>query len=435
MLDGKSFYIHTFGCQMNENDSEHVASLLLAEGAVRSDSPDKSDFILVNTCAVREKSVEKLFSYLGRLKKQKETRSAVVACLGCVAQLYRDKLLKKFPHLDLVIGPPQYEAIPELLRNSVTEKAVRTAWRKNWVELPILPEARESSVSAYVTIMEGCNNFCTFCVVPFTRGREKYRPLRAIMEEVRELAGRGYLEIHFLGQNVNSYRDPETGASLVELLEKASRVEGLRWIRFLTSHPKNFTSDMARAMASLDKVCHQLHLPLQSGSNRILQLMNRNYTREDYLEKIDLLKSLMPDLSLSTDIIVGFPTETEEDFEQTMDMLERIKFANIFSFRYSPRPYSAASRMKDDVPEEIKIDRLMRLQKRQKEIQLELNRQFVGRKIKVLCLGQSKKGQLYQGRNEGYQVVNFKSPVDCRGQLVDVLVTDCGPYSLHGEIS
>ncbi len=435
MLDGKSFYIHTFGCQMNENDSEHVASMLMSEGAVKAESPETSDIILINTCAVREKSVEKLFSYLGRLKKQKETRRAVLVCLGCVAQLYREKLLKKFPHLDLVVGPSQYEALPELLRNSIPEKIVRTAWRKSWVELPIFPEARESKVSAYVTIMEGCNNFCTFCVVPFTRGREKYRPLKAILKEIEELAGRGYKEIQLLGQNVNSYRDPETGAGLVELLERTARVNGIEWIRFITSHPKNFTQEMARAMASIDKVCHQLHLPLQSGSNRILNLMNRNYSREDYLEKIDWLKSLMPDISLSTDIIVGFPTETEEDFEQTMDLLEKIRFTNIFSFRYSPRPYSAASRMKDDVPEEVKIDRLIKLQNRQKEIQLELNRKLVGQKIKVLCLGKSKKGQLYQGRNAGYQVVNFKSQKNFIGQFVEVLITDCGPYSLHGEIS
>ncbi|MBC7364526.1 MAG: tRNA (N6-isopentenyl adenosine(37)-C2)-methylthiotransferase MiaB [Candidatus Aminicenantes bacterium] len=435
MLSGKSFYIQTFGCQMNENDSEHVASLLLKEGAVKASSPEESDIILINTCAVREKSVEKLFSYLGRLKEQKQTRQAVVACLGCVAQLYREKLLRRFPYLDAVVGPAQYEVLPEILRNSIREKAVRTAWKRNWTELPILTEARESTVSAYVTIMEGCNNFCTYCVVPFTRGREKYRPLKAVLKEVEELASRGYKEVQLLGQNVNSYRDPETGADFTEVLKRLAEVKGIEWIRFITSHPKNFTLEMARTMASVGKICHQLHLPLQSGSNRILKLMNRNYTREEYLEKIDWLKSLMPDISLSTDIIVGFPTETEEDFQQTMELLEKIKFTNIFSFRYSPRPYSAASRMKDDVPEETKIERLIRLQNRQKEIQLELNRKLVGKKLRVLCLGPSKKGQLFQGRSEGYQVVNFKSQEDCRGHFVDVKITGCGPYSLHGKVS
>ncbi len=435
MIEGKTFYLHTFGCQMNVNDSEHLASLLIAEGARKSDRLEESDFILINTCAVREKSVEKLFSYLGRLKEQKEKRGSLIICLGCVAQLYREKLLKKIPHLDLVVGPHQYQALPLLLRNLMEEKKVLTTWNRNWVELPITNEVRESRISAYVTIMEGCNNFCTFCVVPFTRGREKYRPLRFILDEVRRLAERGYLEVQLLGQNVNSYRDPESGADLPELLFRISEISGIEWIRFLTSQPKNFTRELSQAMASIKKVCHQLHLPLQSGSNRILQKMNRNYTREEYLEKVEYLRSLITDLSLSTDLIVGFPTETEEDFLETMELLEKIRFNNIFSFRYSPRPNTAASKMKDDVPEEIKIDRLIRLQSRQKEIQLELNRQLIGQTIKVLCLGRSKKGNLYSGRNEGYQVVNFSSPVEVSNRLVRVKITGCGPYSLHGELA
>lgn len=435
MLDGKTFYIHTFGCQMNVNDSEHLASLLLAAGARPARSPEDSDFILVNTCAVREKSVEKLFSYLGRLKDQKESRGAVLACLGCVAQLYREKLLKKFPYLDLVAGPHQYADVPLILKNIQDERRVLTAWEKDWTDLPIVPEARDSRVSAYVTIMEGCNNFCTFCVVPYVRGREKYRPLRSILEEVRSLAGRGYLEVQLLGQNVNSYRDPETGAGLPELLARVADISGIEWIRFITSHPRDFGPELIEAMASIRQVCHQLHLPLQSGSDRILEMMNRKYTRAEYLEKIDRLKSRLPDISLSTDLIVGFPTETEEDFEQTMDLLERIRFANIFSFRYSPRPRTAAARLKDDVPEEVKIDRLVRLQTRQKEIQLELNRSLVGRTVRVLCLGASKKGNLYAGRNEGYQVVNFRSEKDVSNRMVRVRITGCGPYSLHGELA
>ncbi|MDI6845665.1 MAG: tRNA (N6-isopentenyl adenosine(37)-C2)-methylthiotransferase MiaB [Candidatus Saccharicenans sp.] len=434
MLEGKTFYIHTFGCQMNVNDSEHLASLLLAEGASPASRLEESDFILINTCAVREKSVEKLFSYLGRLKEYKEKRKAVIVCLGCVAQLYRQELLKKFPYLDLVVGPHQYAAVPSLLKNLAEERKILTAWKRGWTDLPILPESRESRVSAYVTIMEGCNNFCSFCVVPFVRGREKYRPLRSILDEVRALADRGYLEIHLLGQNVNSYRDPESGTRLPELLEKVSSIPGIEWVRFLTSHPKDFGPELVEAMASIPKVCHQLHLPLQSGSDRILALMNRKYTREEYLEKIESLKSRMPDISLSTDIIVGFPTETEDDFQQTIEMVEKIKFTSIFSFRYSPRPRTAASRLKDDVPEEVKIDRLIRLQSRQKEIQLELHRQLVGQKMNVLCSGPSKKGNLHAGRNEAYQVINFYSPVDVSNRLVTVRITGYGPYSLQGEL-
>ena len=435
MLEGKTFHIHTFGCQMNVNDSEHVASLLLKEGAQPAASPEKTDIFLVNTCAVREKSVDKLFSYLGRLKEHKDQRGSLVVCLGCVAQLYREKLIKRFPYLDLIVGPAQYQALPFLLNNFRNEKRVLTEWEKRWIELPIVPETRESRVSAYVTVMEGCNNFCSFCVVPFVRGREKYRPASAILEEVKKLSEQGYLEVQLLGQNVNSYRDPETEAGLAELLFRIAEIEGIEWIRFLTSHPKNFTAEMAEAMASNRKICRQLHLPLQSGSDRILKKMNRNYTRGDYLDKINLLKSLMPGISLSTDIIVGFPTETEKDFEQTMEAVEEIGFISIFSFRYSPRPHAASSRMKDDVPEEVKIDRLVRLQTKQKEIQLEFNRKLVGQKFRVLCLGRSKKGDLYSGRNEAFQVVNFTSPVEVSNRFVEVRITDCGPYSLHGELA
>jgi tRNA-2-methylthio-N6-dimethylallyladenosine synthase len=434
MLKGKKFFIHTFGCQMNVNDSEHIASLMLKEGALPVSSPEESDMIFINTCAVREKSVKKLFSYLGRLKEQKEKRGTIIVCLGCVAQLYREKLFQKFPYLDIVAGPAQYHSLLEALNGLEIEKRLLSGWTKNWVELPIEAEMRESQVSAYVTIMEGCNNFCTYCIVPFTRGREKYRPLSAILAEVKKLAATGYLEIHLLGQNVNSYRDPETGARLPEVLKKIVEIEGLEWVRFLTSHPKDFTAELAETMAQNRKICHQLHLPLQSGSNRILEKMKRNYTREDYFHKIDLLKQLMPDISLSTDLIVGFPTETEEDFEQTMEAVERIQFANIFSFRYSPRPLTASSKMEDDIPEEIKIERLIRLQTRQKEIQLALNRKLIGKTLRVLCLGQSKKGNLFSGRSEGYQVVNFNSPVDVSNKLVDVRITGCGPYSLQGEL-
>lgn len=435
MLQGKTFYLHTFGCQMNVNDSEHLSSLLLAEGARPAPSFADSDFILINTCAVREKSVEKFFSYLGRLKEHKEKRGSVIVCLGCVAQLYREKLLKKFPYLDLVAGPHQYAAIPMILKNLQNERRVLTSWEKDWVDLPLAPEARHSQVSAYVTVMEGCNNFCTFCVVPFVRGREKYRPLRSILEEVRSVADRGYLEVQLLGQNVNSYRDPESRAGLPELLAAIAEIPGIQWVRFLTSHPRNFGQELVEAMASVNKVCSQLHLPLQSGSDRILEMMNRKYTRAEYLEKIEALKSRLPEISLSTDIIVGFPTETEEDFQQTMELLERIRFTSIFSFRYSPRPRTAAARLKDDVPEDTKIDRLIRLQTRQKEIQLEHNRSLLGRKIKVLCSGASKKGNLYAGRSEGNLVVNFRSDVEVSNRMVEVRITGCGPYSLHGELA
>jgi tRNA-2-methylthio-N6-dimethylallyladenosine synthase len=434
MLEGKKFFIQTFGCQMNLNNSEQVASLLLQAGARQVESPEESEIVLINTCAVREKSVEKLFSYLGRLKDHKRSQGSTIVCLGCVAQLYREQLLSRFPYLDLVVGPGHYQELPLLLNGLSGQPAAVTNWNKDWVELPVKPVARESQVSAYVTIMEGCNNFCTFCVVPFTRGREKYRPLQSIMNEVRQLAESGFVEIQLLGQNVNSYHDPESGAGLAELMGKIAEVSSIEWIRFLTSHPKNFSHELAVAMASNRKVCHQLHLPVQSGSSQVLTRMNRNYSREDYLEKISWLKSLMPDISLSTDIIVGFPGETEDDFGQTLELVEEVGFTNIFSFRYSPRPLTRAARWNDDVPEEVKIERLIELQKRQKEIQLKLNQKAVGQRQKVLALGQSKKGNLYTGRNEAYQVVNFSSDRELSPGFVEVVITGGGAYSLKGEL-
>ncbi len=434
MLEGKKFFIQTFGCQMNLNNSEQVASLLLQAGARQVESPEESEIVLINTCAVREKSVEKLFSYLGRLKDHKRSQGSTIVCLGCVAQLYREQLLSRFPYLDLVVGPGHYQELPLLLNGLSGQPAAVTNWNKDWVELPVKPVARESQVSAYVTIMEGCNNFCTFCVVPFTRGREKYRPLQSIMNEVRQLAESGFVEIQLLGQNVNSYHDPESGAGLAELMGKIAEVSSIEWIRFLTSHPKNFSHELAVAMASKRKVCHQLHLPVQSCSSQVLTRMNRNYSREDYLEKISWLKSLMPDISLSTDIIVGFPGETEDDFGQTLELVEEVGFTNIFSFRYSPRPLTRAARWNDDVPEEVKIERLIELQKRQKEIQLKLNQKAVGQRQKVLALGQSKKGNLYTGRNEAYQVVNFSSDRELSPGFVEVVITGGGAYSLKGEL-
>jgi len=282
--------------------------------------------------------------------------------------------------------------------------------------------------------MEGCNNFCSYCIVPFTRGREKFRPFPNIIKEVKDLADNGYKEIQLLGQNVNSYRDPSSGKDFSALLREVNSIPGIEWIRFITSHPTKFTLDIALAMKEGEKICPQLHLPLQSGSSSVLRRMNRGYTREEYLEKIKLLRDLMPGISLNTDIIVGFPGETEKEFQETLKILEEVRYTNIFSFRYSPRPLTAASRMTDDVPFEVKKRRLIEVQELQKNIQLEKNKSMIGRVIKVLCLGKSKKNpQIFSGRNQGFQVVNFKSPKDFTGEFTPVLITSCGPHSLQGE--
>jgi tRNA-2-methylthio-N6-dimethylallyladenosine synthase len=428
------YYIHTFGCQMNENDSEHLAGLLSSSGLEPALSPEESDLIIVNTCAVREKSEQKLYSLLGRFESIKKKNKTLIGVVGCVAQLYRSKLWDKNPSIDFVIGPDNYCQIPYLLPPSPGEKVISTQWSTEWHEIPFQQVRRESLVSAYITIMEGCNNFCAYCVVPFTRGREKSRPMSHILAEAEDLASKGYKEIQLLGQNVNSYEDPDTGHQFPVLLEEIDHIEGIEWIRFITSHPKNFTKNIALAMKEASKVCHQLHLPIQSGSTSVLQRMNRDYTREEYLEKIAVLRDLMPDISLSSDIIVGFPGETQEEFDETLSLIETVRFTNIFSFRYSPRPFTSASNEKDNVTFEEKKKRLIQVQALQKKIQLEVNRSFLGQTQKVLCTGRSKKDpHVYSGRNQGYQVVNFNSNKEVIHQFLQVHITSCGPYSLFGQ--
>ena len=428
------FHIRTFGCQMNKNDSERIAGILKAEGAKPSASPEESDLIIINTCAVRKKSEEKLYSYLGRMASIKKRKNVVVGVVGCVAQLYKSEILERKPFVDFIIGPDNYNTLSDIVRSNHDEKIISTNWSQTFHDFPPEKIFRESRVSAYVTVMEGCDNFCSYCIVPYTRGREKFRPMKAIIQEVRDLKREGYKEIQLLGQNVNSYRDPESGRSFSFLLKEADRVNGVEWIRFITSHPKDFSRDIAEAMSGAEKVCHQLHLPVQSGSSSVLKRMNRGYTRDKYLDIISMLRNLMPDISLSTDIIVGYPGETEEEFQETLSVLDEVRFTNIFSFRYSPRPHTAASSQKDSVPFEEKKKRLIQVQALQKEIQVQFNKSLVGKTMKVLCLGKSKKDpQVYSGRNEGYQVVNFKSSEDFIGRFADVRITSCGPYSLIGE--
>jgi tRNA-2-methylthio-N6-dimethylallyladenosine synthase len=421
---------------MNENDSEYIAGLLAGLGLAKSPSPENADILIINTCSVREKSEEKLFSLLGRFVRLKKARGGLLGVVGCSAQLHRAHLLERAPDVDFIVGPDNYPRLAEIVDASQEDHCLALSRSAGWNEPVPRPFLRESPVSAFVTIMEGCDNFCTYCVVPFTRGREKFRPARIILAEVEGLAGAGYKEVQLLGQNVNSYRDPDSGGDFSELLKRVVGVPGVEWVRFITSHPRGFSRDMARTMASLPHVCHQLHLPIQAGSTAVLQRMNRGYTREEYLSLAAFLRELMPDLSLSTDIIVGFPSETEEEFQETLSALEAVRFTNIFSFRYSPRPLTAAAKLPDDVPLAVKKRRLIEVQDLQKSIQIEGNSRLVGMVQKVLCLGESKKPpHVFAGRNEGSQVVNFSAPagMDCIGRFVDVRITGYGPYSLRGE--
>jgi tRNA-2-methylthio-N6-dimethylallyladenosine synthase len=430
------YYIHTFGCQMNANDSERLAGQLALTGMEPSPSAEESDLIIINTCAVREKSEEKLYSLLGRFESIKKKKQTLIGVVGCVAQLHSSKLWDKKPFIDFIIGPDNYWQIPHLLPFKRGEKVVVTQRSPQWHEIPSDQIKREDGKSAYITIMEGCNNFCAYCIVPFTRGREKYRPLSSVLDEAKNLALKGYKEIQLLGQNVNSYLDPVTGSAFSDLLKEVNRLDRIEWIRFITSHPKDFTEKIALTMKEAQKVCRHLHLPVQSGSTSVLQRMNRGYTRKDYLEKVTVLRDLMPDIGLSTDIIVGFPGETQKEFEQTLSLLETIRFNNIFSFRYSPRPFTSAFKEQDSIPFEIKKDRLIQVQNLQKKIQLEINSSFIGQTHKVLYTGRSKKDPyVCAGRNQAHQVVNFKSEAEVIDTFLQVRITSCGPYSLFGVVA
>ncbi len=429
------FFIRTFGCQMNENDSEHIAGVLAAAGAEKAGRPEEADLVIVNTCAVREKSEEKLYSYLGRLSSLKKKRPFLIGVAGCVAQIRRRNLIRNRPFIDFVVGPDNYREIPGLVERAGAP-CVRTGRGREWREFGHGETLRENPAVAYVTVMEGCDNFCAYCIVPFSRGRERFRPAANILREVREVAADGSREVEFLGQNVDAYRDPETGRGLDALLDETSAMAGIEWMRFITSHPRNFGDEIIQAMRRNPKVCRQLHLPLQSGSTSVLKRMNRGYSRDDYLALVDRLETALPGLQLSTDIIVGFPGETEADFEETCDVVRRVRFAGIFSFRYSPRPLTAAARLPDDVPLEVKRRRLLALQGLQKTIQLGLNQSFIGQTVKVLCSGPGLRGPgRFSGRTEGNLVVNFSAPEDPTGRFVAVRVTGCGPYSLHGELA
>jgi tRNA-2-methylthio-N6-dimethylallyladenosine synthase len=428
------FFLRTFGCQMNEHDSERIAGILHASGGRPVGRVEDADLVIVNTCAVRAKSEDKLYSYLGRLARLKQSRPLRVGVVGCVAQLRGLELLGRRYAVDFVLGPDNYHRLAALLGEAAAEKAVSTDWSADWHETPPDQILRQSRATAFVTVMEGCNNFCAYCVVPFTRGREKCRPLPPILDEVRDLVRRGLQEIQLLGQNVNSYRDPLSGLDFAGLLREVSAVDGLPWLRFLTSHPKDFPEGLGEVMSGRPNICRQLHLPLQSGSDAVLKRMKRGTTRERYLEIVSSLRRRMPEIALSTDVIVGFPGETERDFEDTLDLLRTVRFASLFSFRYSPRPLTTAAGLADDVPLPEKQRRLAAVQELQKRIQVEANGRRVGRVERVLCLGRGQRTpELFTGRNEGNQVVNFSSAADRTGQFVPVKITGSGPYSLRGE--
>ncbi len=432
---GKTFYIETFGCQMNVHDSEKVAGVLLTRGYRPVESHEEAELVLYNTCSIREKAAQKVFSRLGALRKGYRGSSKIVGVLGCVAQQEGEEIFERAPQVGLVCGSASYPRIAELI-----DKLEQGQRRVTGLELETEDcfetelTRRDNPFRAYLTIIEGCDKECSYCVVPMTRGPERSRPSGRVLEEVKRLAGEGYSEIQLLGQTVNSYRDPSPARlSFAELLVRVAETRGVRRVRFTTSHPLDFGPEIVQAIESHPAICNQIHLPVQCGSNRILAAMRRTYTREEYLEKIDCIRSSKRNISVSTDIIVGFCGETEEDFAQTLDLIERVGYSQMFSFKYSVRPKTAAGGWVDSVPEEEKSRRLTLLQERQRQIQLAAHQDLIGREFEVLVeafhpkLGQS------AGRTTCNRTINFAGRPEWTGSYLKVRVTAAGPNSLVGE--
>jgi tRNA-2-methylthio-N6-dimethylallyladenosine synthase len=435
-------FIRTFGCQMNEYDSDKMIDLLGKEGVTRTENVEEADIILFNTCSVREKPQEKVFHDLGRVRKLKETKPGLIIGVGgCVASQEGDAIVQRAPYVDLVFGPQTLHRLPELL-------AARRASGKAQVDVSFpeiekfdrLPAARvegEAGSSAFVSVMEGCSKFCTFCIVPYTRGEEVSRPLDDVLVEVAALVAQGVREVTLLGQNVNAYRglthDDDT-VDLAFLIETIAAIPEIERIRYTTSHPREMTQRLID-MHAHPKVAPHLHLPVQSGSDRVLAAMKRGYTVLEYKSLVRKLRIARPDLSLSTDFIVGFPGETAEDFEKTMALIDEVGFDASFSFIFSPRPGTPAAEMADDTPAELKTQRLMRLQKRIEELAFAVSESMVGTVQKVLVEGRAKKdAHELAGRTANNRVVNFKGSERLIGQFVDVTITVALPHSLRGEV-
>ena len=446
----KTAFIRTFGCQMNERDSEIMAQLLGRCDCRLVPAPEAADLVLVNTCSIRDKAEQKVYSLLGHLRdvQAKYGRPRWLGVAGCVAQQEGERLIERMPVVNLVIGTQQFFRLPELLaRLEHGEKhVVALDLSKDFVIPPFqnllkspsrADAASEAPVQRFVNIMQGCNNFCSYCVVPYTRGREISRPFADILEEVRLLVDQGTREITLLGQNVNSYGKTNQVAAgprrFPDLLRAVAQVPGLKRLRFTTSHPKDLDLDLMRCFAELPVLCPHVHLPVQSGSNAVLARMNRGYTAEAYLGKVLELRRLKPDITLATDFIVGFPGETEADFAATLRLLETVRFASSFSFKYSDRPQARASQFPDKIPEDAKAERLAQLQEKQNEITLEYNRALPGRTVEVLVESAGENGQ---GRTPGNRVVHFTAAsgqaLPAPGALVQVRIDRAGPHSLTG---
>jgi len=431
----RTFFLETFGCQMNDHDSEKVAGVLLARGYRQVETAEAASLILYNTCSIREKAAQKVFSRLGEYR-EKQSEGKVIGVLGCVAQQEGEDIFKRAPWVSLVCGSASYSKLPEMISQLEAGNPRVTGLDTDTDEtFETEVTRRDNPWRAYLTIIEGCDKACSYCVVPYTRGPERSRASDSILREVRELGELGYSEVQLLGQTVNSYADPTSRKMrFSELLLAVADVQGIRRVRFTTSHPSDFTPDIVEAIERQPKICDHVHLPVQSGSTRVLRAMQRTYSRGEYLEKIAMMRGANRPIAITTDIIVGFPGETESDFDETISLLEEVRYTGLFAFKYSPRPNTPSLSMKDAIPEEEKGRRLAAVQEKQREIQAAGNAELAGKTFEVLVSGKSRRENQWTGYTTSHRMINFASQEsELLGTYVQVRVTGAGPNSLVGE--
>ena len=433
----KTFHITTFGCQMNEHDSEIMAGMLLEKGFTPVKERKDADVAIINTCSVRENADKRFFGTLGQLKRRKKENPDFLVCVcGCMMQQQHviDTIKAKYPWVDIIFGTHNIHRFPELVENALHEKKKQVEiWSDGGEIVENMPCKRLHKSKALVNIMFGCNNFCTYCIVPYTRGRERSRKPSEILREVRELVSDGVKEIMLLGQNVNSYKG-EGDTDFADLIYMLNDVEGLERIRFMTSHPKDLSDKLIRAFADCDKLCKNIHLPVQSGSSRILKEMNRRYDKEKYLQLVEKLRETVTGITMSTDIIVGFPGETEEDFEETLDLVRKVRYDSAFTFLYSVRKGTPAETYENQIPEDVKHQRFNRLVDLVNQISAEKNAAYVGTMQKELVEGPSKtNSRTFTGRTDGFKLVNFRGDASMNGKIIDVKITKSSTFSLEGE--
>jgi len=433
----KTFYLETFGCQMNAHDSEKVVGTLISEGYRQVETVEEAGLVLYNTCSIRDKAEQKVFHRLADYKKL-QAQGKKFGVLGCVAQQEGHKIFERAPHVSLVCGSASYRNLPEMLvqidagKNHVTGLDDRATDKCFETEFT----ARTNPHRGYITIIEGCDKFCSYCVVPFTRGKERSRTSDSVLAEARRMAEFGYTEIQLLGQNVNSYKDPTGKKSFAELLDAVGGVPGIRRVRFTTSHPRDFGKDIVNAIDANPALCDHVHLPVQSGSTRVLNAMQRLYTREQYLDRISWMKSAKRDISITCDVIVGFPGETERDFEETLSLLDEVQYDGVFAFKYSPRPNTPAIRLDDAIPDTEKSRRLTILLEKQRTIQQQLNKKHLGKNLEVMVEGKNEARGQWVGRTTQNKTLNFTADRDLElGSYVPVHVTTAFPNSLVGELN